>query len=123
MVRRSSRVSLSQLWMASGKIGGEKMDEATRREIAEVEASVQGRKDVVTIAKACRGGLMTVEILPLTNGFMVTLRSPNPTEPTVYQTFVFTRAEKIGTLIHTLYNSDLNNPKATARLRRLMGYL
>ncbi len=100
------------------------MDESTRIAMAEAEATVQGRKDVVTIAKACRGGLMQVEIHPLTNGFMVTLRNPNPVDqPAVYQTLVFTRAEKIGTLIHTLYNSDLDNPKATARLRRLMGYL
>ncbi len=101
------------------------MDESTRIAMAEAEATVQGRKDVVTIAKACRGGLMAVEIHPLTNGFMVTIRSPNPTaEPqAVFQTLVFTRAEKIGTLVHTLYNSDLENPKATLRLRRLMGYL
>lgn len=79
------------------------------------------KQDVITLAKSCRGGLITTEILPLDNGFMVRLRPHNPDVPP--HNFVFTRPDKIGTLVHTLYNSDLSNPKAVARLRRLMGYL
>jgi len=79
------------------------------------------KQDVITLAKGCRGGLIAAEVLPLDNGFMVRLRPIDPEVPP--HNFVFTRPEKIGTLIHTLYNSDLSNVKAIARLRRLMGYL
>lgn len=96
-------------------------DEATREAMRQTMADVQRKQDVVTLAKACRGGLMATEIVPLTNGFMVSLRSLQVETPS--QNFVFNRADKIGTLVHTLYNSNLDNPKATKRLRKLLGYL
>jgi hypothetical protein len=80
------------------------------------------KQDVITLAKGCRGGLIITEIVPLDNGFMVVLRAVTDLDAPPHR-FVFTRPDKIGTLVHTLYNSDLSNPKAIARLRRLMGYL
>lgn len=79
------------------------------------------KQDVITLAKSVRAGLVKTEVIPLDNGFMVSLRNLDPNIPP--HNYVFMRADKIGTLVHTLYNSDLSNPKAIARLRRLMGYL
>jgi len=81
----------------------------------------QEKQDVITLAKSVRAGLVNVEILALNNGFMVSLRPIDHTQSP--HNFVFTRANKIGTLVHTLFNSDLDKVKAVTRLRRLMGYL
>jgi len=90
-------------------------------EMKEAMDFAKGKQDVITLAKTLRGGLARTEIIPLNNGFMVSIRPHDPNlQP---QNFVFTRPDKIGTLVHTLYNSDLDNPKAIKRLRRLMGYL
>ena len=95
--------------------------QTTEEAMAEAQAHAQGRQDVITLAKACRGSLMHVIIDPLNNGFLVTMRPVNL--ELVPRSFVFTRADKIGTLMHTLFNSDLDKPTAVARLRRLLGYL
>ncbi len=90
-------------------------------EMKEAMEFAKGKQDVITLAKTLRGGLARTEIIPLNNGFMVSIRPHDPTHQA--QNFVFTRPDKIGTLVHTLYNSDLDNPKTIKRLRRLMGYL
>ena len=97
------------------------LNQSTREAMEDAQKYVREKQDVITLAKACRGGLMQLEIIPLTNGYMVSLRALNPEIQT--QNFVFNRPDKIGTLVHTLYNSDLSNPKAPARLRRLLGYM
>jgi hypothetical protein len=97
--------------------GGQSTEEAMKDALEYAKE----KQDVITLAKGCRAGLTTTEILPLDNGFMVRLRPNNP--EVAPHNFVFTRPDRIGTLIHTLYNSDLSNPKAIARLRRLLGYL
>jgi hypothetical protein len=94
---------------------------STEQAMKEAMEYAKEKQDVITLAKSVRAGLMRTEIIPLDNGFMVSLRPLNQEEPP--QNYVFTRPDKIGTLVHTLYNSDLSNPKAIARLRRLMGYL
>jgi hypothetical protein len=103
--------------MLEGTVGSTRLGE----EMKEVLEFAKGKQDVITLAKTLRGGLARTEIIPLNNGFMVSIRPHDPNLQS--QNFVFTRPDKIGTLVHTLYNSDLDNPKAIKRLRRLMGYL
>ncbi len=97
---------------------GEKSTEDAMKEAMEY---AKEKQDVITLAKSVRAGLIMTEIRPLDNGFMVSLRPLNPDIPS--QNYVFMRPDKIGTLVHTLYNSDLSNDKTISRLRRLMGYL
>ena len=94
---------------------------SVEQEMKEAMEFAKEKQDVITLAKSVRAGLMRTEITPLDNGFMVSLRPLDVNFPA--QNYVFMRPDKIGTLVHTLYNSDLSNPKAIARLRRLMGYL
>ena len=95
--------------------------QTTEEAMKEAMEYAKEKQDVITLAKSVRAGLMRTEIIPLDNGFMVSLRNLDPNVPP--HNYVFMRPDKIGTLVHTLYNSDLSNPKAIARLRRLMGYL
>ena len=95
--------------------------QTTEQAMKEAMEYAKEKQDVITLAKSVRGGLARTEIIPLDNGFMVSIRPLDVNIPP--HNYVFMRPDKIGTLIHTLYNSDLSNLKAIARLRRLMGYL
>lgn len=97
------------------------VDEALQRDMEAARRYAQGKQDVITIAKSCRGGTTAIEVLPLNNGWMVSLR---PTQPEIApQNIVFMRADKLGTFIHTLFSSNLDNPTVQRRLRLALGYL
>lgn len=119
------RVSaLTVAGLSDGKEGRSMQDPTamtTEEAMQDAMQYAKEKQDVITLAKSVRAGLVKTEVIPLDNGFMVSLRNLDPNIPP--HNYVFMRADKIGTLVHTLYNSDLSNPKAIARLRRLMGYL
>ncbi|MHA2066350.1 MAG: hypothetical protein ACXABY_18420 [Candidatus Thorarchaeota archaeon] len=79
------------------------------------------RLDVQTVAQMCRRGGINVQVLPTSNGFVVTLNSREDTS--VQEDLVYTRPEYVGRLMQALFNSNLENASVLKRLRTLMGYL
>lgn len=75
------------------------------------------RLDVETVAQLCRRGSVEIHITPTRNGFVVNLNSPE-----IMEDYVFTRPEYVGRLMQALYNSNLEKPATTKRLRSMMGY-
>jgi hypothetical protein len=82
--------------------------------LARAQAAQQTRADVVTIAKAVRGGSCEIFIKPVNNGFLVYVGE--------YATVVTTKANDVGLLVRALYSGDLDNEDILKRIRRLMGY-
>lgn len=91
-----------------------------QRIFKEVTEMVQKRQDVITVAKLCRAGIIAVDITPLVNGWVVSLRSTDEKNP-LYMNFVYNRPEYVGRLMQSLFNANLEFEAVLKRLRSLMG--